>query len=130
MNKPRILTAGVAALLAFPSLVTAVERNWTGGGTPGDWNSPGNWDTGVPTTNTGDNIYLHLTGALTGPAINAGTLYVTVGTPADANTGFTFGAGTYNLSNLRIGEAHDGVNPTSTRFGRATINTGTTINVS
>jgi fibronectin-binding autotransporter adhesin len=129
MNKPRILTAGVAALLAFPSFVGAVDRNWTGGGAPGVWTDPANWDTGVPTTDTGDNIFLHLPGTLTGPTINAGTLYVSVGTPGDELSGFTFSSGTYNLTTIRVGEAHDGLNPTSNRFGRAFINAGTTINV-
>lgn len=128
MNKPRILTASVAAILILPSIATAVDRNWIGAGAAGDWNDPANWDTGVPTTDTGDNIFVRLPGNLTGPAINAGVFRIAVGSPALATTGFTFGPGAYNLSELQIGDAHNGLNPTSNRYGRAFINAGTTIN--
>src|SRR5215207_896934 len=101
MNAPRILSTGFAALLALPAL--AVDRNWTGAGVPGDWNDPLNWDSGVPTSGTGDNIFLHLTGSLTGPALTANTIQVGVGSPGTPTSGFTFGSGTYNVGFIGVG---------------------------
>jgi autotransporter-associated beta strand protein len=129
MNRPRILTASVAALLTFPHVVLAIDRNWVGGGAIGDWNDPLNWDTGVPISGAADDIFIHLTGSLTGPAIDANTMRIGVGTPSVASSGFTFGAGTYTFNYLGIADAHNGLNPTSNRFGRAFINAGTTMNV-
>ncbi len=129
MNRPRILATGLAALFTLPGIVHAANRNWTGLGIPGDWNDPANWDTGVPTTLTGDNVFMHLPGALTGVPITAESLRIGVGTIDVPTSGFTFGAGVYNLNYIGVAEAHDGTNPTSNRFGRAFINTGVTINV-
>jgi autotransporter-associated beta strand protein len=129
MNRPRILTASVAAFLTLPHIVLAIDRNWVGTGAPGDWNDPLNWDTGVPVSGIGDNLFIHLPGTLTGPAIDADTMRIGVGTPAVATSGFTFGAGTYTLNYLGIADSHNGLSPTSNRFGRAFINAGTTINV-
>ena len=129
MNRPRILATGLAALFTLPGIVHAANRNWTGLGIPGDWNDPANWDTGVPTTLTGDNVFMHLTGTLTGVPITAESLRISVGTEAVPTSGFTFGAGVFNVNYIGVAEAHDGLNPTSNRFGRAFINSGTTINV-
>lgn len=127
MNKPRILTASVAAFLVLPNLLFAVERNWTGAGGTNDWNDQFNWDTGVPTTDTSDNIYVRLAGTITAPAINAGVLRIAVGSPDVPASGFTFGTGTFNFSEIQVADAHNGLNPTSNLYGRAFINAGTTI---
>jgi fibronectin-binding autotransporter adhesin len=128
MKKPLILTAGIAAVLALPNSVQAIDRNWVGGGAAADWNDPLNWDTGVPTSDTGDNIFVRLPGSLTGPAINANVLRIAVGSPGVPTSGFTFGTGTYNLTEIQVADAHNGLNPMSNRYGRAFINAGTTIN--
>ena len=127
MNTPRILSTGFAALLALPAF--AVDRNWTGGGAPSDWNDPLNWDTGVPTSGTADRIFLHLPGSLTGPALTADVIQIGVGSPGVPTSGFTFGTGIYTVNFIGVGEAHDGLNPTTNRYGRAFINSGTTVNV-
>lgn len=128
MNKPRILTASVAACLILPSVAFAAERNWIGGGVAGDWNDPANWDNGVPTTDTSDNIYVRLADTLTGPAINAGVLRIAVGSPTVTTSGFSFGLGTHNYSEIQVADAHNGLNPKNNLYGRAFINAGTTIN--
>jgi fibronectin-binding autotransporter adhesin len=127
MNKPRILTASVAAFLVVPHLAFADERNWTGGAGTADWNDPLNWAAGVPTTDTNDNIYVRLPGTITAPAINAGVLRIAVGSPTVPTSGFTFGAGNFTFSEIQVADAHNGLNPTSNRYGRAFINAGTTI---
>jgi autotransporter-associated beta strand protein len=129
MKRQSILTASVAALLTLPHTVLAVDRNWVGAGAIGDWSDPLNWDTGVPVSGAGDDIFIHLPGSLTGPAIDANTMRIGVGTPSVASSGFTFGSGTYTFNYLGIADSHNGLNPTSNRFGRAFINSGTTINV-
>src|SRR4029453_18712667 len=128
MKNSSVLTVGVAAMIAAPTIALAVDRNWVGAGAAGDWNDPLNWDSGVPTSDTGDNIFVRLPGTLTGPAINANVFRVAVGSPSVLTSGFTFGAGTYNLTELQVADAHNGLNPTSNRYGRAFINAGTTIN--
>lgn len=127
MSHKRILAAGIASLFALPAL--AVDRNWTGGGAPGVWNDAANWDTGIPTTGTADNIFIKLTGNLTGDAITANQLFLGTGTPGAPTSGFTFGAGAYTINYIAVADAFSGTNPTSNRFGRAFINAGTTVNV-
>jgi hypothetical protein len=96
-----------------------LRRTETGSeaGALGDWNDPLNWDTGVPTTDTADNIFVRLPGTITGPAINAGILRIAVGTPSVSDSGFTFGTGTFSFSEIQVADAHDGLNPTSNRYG-------------
>ena len=127
MKHPQILTVGIA-ILALPFTLSAADRNWTGLGNPGDWNDPLNWDTGTPTTDTGDNIFIHLTGNIFAEPINASALYLGTGSPGAPNTGFVFGQGVSNFGFVAIGEAHNGVNPTTNRFGRAFIADGSIVN--
>ncbi|MDB6173324.1 MAG: outer rane autotransporter barrel domain protein [Chthoniobacteraceae bacterium] len=127
MKKPRILSAGIAVILALPSIVSAADRTWVGLGTPGLWTDPLNWDSGVPVA--GDNIFVRPTGNVSAPAFDGGNVFVATGTPDVLTSGFTFGSGTTNIGFLAVGEAHNGPNPTTNRFGRAFINAGTTLNV-
>ena len=135
MNKPRILTAGIATLLALPLTAAAVERNWIANPGDGIWSNVANWDAnGVPITGAGDRIFVHTPGSVTGVAINADVLFMAVGTAGAPASGYTFGAGTYNLGTIYIGEGHVGngyvsAGPFNNNFGRAFINAGTTINV-
>ena len=136
MKRPRILTVGIATILALPITVHAVERNWFANPGTSDWNDPANWDAnGVPVSGSGDNIYIHTPGSITGVAIDANLLYMAVGTAGDPLSGFTFGAGTYNIGTIFVGEGHIGnghssTGPINNTYGRAFINAGTTVNVS
>ena len=75
MKKPNILTVGIASLLTLPTALTAADRDWIGAPGTTNWNDTANWSGGnVPTTGTGDNIYIHTTGSITGVAIDANQL--------------------------------------------------------
>ncbi len=135
MKTPRILAAGIAGILALPITTNAVERIWTANPGNGIWNDPANWDAnGVPVSGLGDTIYVHTPGSITGEALDASLLYTAVGTAVNPTSGYLFGAGTYNLGTLFVGEGHIGnghqsVGPINNNFGRAFIGAGTTVNV-
>lgn len=135
MKTPRILAVGIAGILTLPVSLTAAERIWIGNPGTSDWNDLANWDAnGVPVSGFGDTIYVHTTGSISGVALDADRLYMAVGSAADPLSGFTFGAGTYNLGVLFIGEGHIGnghvsTGPINNAYGNAFINAGTTINV-
>ena len=132
MKKPHILTVGIASLFALPAAVIAADRDWVGAPGTTNWNDTANWSGGnVPTTGTGDNIYIHTTGSITGVAIDANQLILGVGTVGAPASGFTFGAGVYNVNYIGIGENRNGNNhPVNlvNGYARAFINAGTTIN--
>ena len=133
MNKPRILTAGIAALLALPATVTAVERSWIANPGDGVWGNAANWDAnGVPVSGVNDRIFVHTPGSVAGVAIDAQVLFMAVGTAGAPASGYTFGAGTYNIGTIFVGEGHvgngHGPAPINNNFGRAFIDAGTTIN--
>ena len=132
MKKPNILTVGIASLLTLPTALTAADRDWIGAPGTTNWNDTANWSGGnVPTTGTGDNIYIHTTGSITGVAIDANQLILGVGTVGAPASGFTFGAGTYNINYIGVGENRNGnAHPVNlvNGYARAFINAGTTIN--
>jgi fibronectin-binding autotransporter adhesin len=130
MNTPRILSAGIAALVVFPTIARAIDFNWLGNGDPTVWTDPLNWDgNGVPTSGGGSNIYVHTANGanIAGVALDAGFFYLAVGNVGTPTSGYTFGTGTYNVNMLFVGEGFNGT-PIPNAYGNAFINAGTTIN--
>ena len=133
MNTPRILTAGIATLLALPIAARAVDYHWTANPGNNNWSDAGNWDAGVPVSG-GNRIFVHTNGSfnILGPALDAGLMILAVGNAGDPLSGYTFGAGTYNVGTIYVGEnknANIDAIALNNGYGRAFINAGTTINV-
>ncbi len=132
MKTPRILTVGIAALVTLPIAARAVDYNWVANPGNGNWADTANWDGfGVPVSGGGNRIFIHTPGSfnLLGVALDADYLDLAVGNAGAPTSGFTFGAGTYNVGTIHIGENHTG-SARNNGYGRAFIDSGTTINVS
>ena len=135
MNTPRILTAGIATLLALPIAARAMDYHWTANPGNNTWSDASNWDAnGVPVSNGGNRIFVHTSGSfnILGPVLDAGLMILAIGNSGAPTSGYTFGAGTYNVGTLYIGEnknANIDAIALNNGYGRAFINAGTTINV-
>ena len=128
-------TAGILALVAFPVAfplpALATDYNWVANPGNGNWSDTTNWVGGlVPVSGGANQIFIHTPGSIniTGVALDAGWLDLAVGNAGAPTSGYTFGAGTYNVGTLYVGEGHFGTN-LNNGFGRAFINAGTTVNV-
>jgi fibronectin-binding autotransporter adhesin len=128
-------TAGILALVAFPVAfplpALAIDYNWVANPGNGNWSDTSNWVGGVvPLSGGGNSILIHTPGSINiaGVALDAGFLNLAVGNAGAPTSGYTFGAGTYNIGTLYVGENHSGTN-LNNGYGRAFINAGTTVNV-
>ncbi len=128
-------TAGILALVAFPVAFPlpslATDYNWVANPGNGNWSDTSNWaGSVVPVSGGGNQIFIHTPGSINiaGVALDAGWLDLAVGNAGAPTSGYTFGAGTYNVGTLYVGENHFGTN-LANGYGRAFINAGTTVNV-